>query len=68
MFKIKTKQSNINLDVLIASWHLISIKYFQIVSSDASVIILNEAFINRQIKISYAWSKKGVNSNLKFYY
>ena len=60
IFKSKTKQSNINLDVLKASRHLISIKYFQIVSSDASVIVLNETFISKQIKISYAWSKKGV--------
>ena len=41
VFKSKTKQSDINLDVLKASRYLILIKYFQIVSSDASAIILN---------------------------
>ena len=65
IFKSKTKQSNINLDVLKASRHLISIKYFQIGSSDTSVILLNLTFLNRQIKISIAWSKKGVWIKLK---
>ena len=63
--KVKQKPNNVNYDILKASRQLFAIKYSQIISSGTLAINLDETSINRHIKISYSWSKKGTPNEAK---
>ena len=56
--KVKPRPNSVNFDILRASRQLFGVKYSQLISSDTFVINLDDILINRNIKISFSWSKK----------
>ena len=58
--KVKPRPNNVNFDFLKASRQLFAVKFSQFISEDTLVINIDETSINRHIKTSYSWSKKGI--------
>ena len=65
--RVKTRPNNVDFNKINASRQLFAIKISKLIKISSLVINIDETSINRHIKSSYSWSKKGKANEAKIF-